>query len=206
MPVSQAAADDGEPCHGVRRYGRPVGLLEREGPVALLAGACREAAEGHGRVVLVTGEPGIGKTALTSGFTGGLGSARVAVGWCDDLPTPRPLGPLRDVARALPGPFATAVGADAPTARVQDLLLEELAGTGGPTVVVLEDLHWADDATIDVVRVVGRRIGGLPAFLVLIYRDGELPRDHPLRTAVAAFGGHRGSRLRRRQPRPAWPR
>jgi DNA-binding CsgD family transcriptional regulator/tetratricopeptide (TPR) repeat protein len=164
-----------------------VGLLERAEPVALLDRACREAVESRGRVVLVTGEPGIGKTALVSAFTGGLTSARVAVGWCDDLSTPRPFGPLRDLGRALPGTFATALAAGASIATVQDRLLDELASPAGPTVVVLEDLHWADDATIDVVRAVGRRIGGLPAVLVLTYRDGELPPDHPLRTAVAGF-------------------
>lgn len=137
--------------------------------------------------MLVTGEPGIGKTALVGAFTDAHRTARVAVGWCDDLSTPRPLGPLRDVARSLPGPLAAALEAGAPAGTVQDRLLDELASTPGPTVVVLEDVHWADDATIDVVRVVGRRIGGLPAVLVLTYRDGEPAPGHPLHTAVAAF-------------------
>jgi DNA-binding CsgD family transcriptional regulator len=164
-----------------------VRLLERDAPVALLAEVCQAATEGRGGVVLVTGEPGIGKTALVTEFTSGLSSGRVLLGYCDDLSTPRPLGPLRDLAGAGAGPLAGALAVEGPVHAVHDCLLEELTAAPLPTVVVLEDVHWADDATIDVIRTVGRRIGGLPAVLVLTYRDGELAADHPLRSALASL-------------------
>ncbi|MGY1815485.1 ATP-binding protein [Blastococcus sp. SYSU D00820] len=154
-------------------------LLEREAPLAALARARDAAAAGSGCVVLVTGEPGIGKSALVAALARDPGGARVLVGLCDDLSTPRPLGPLRDLAAALPG-------LPADPAAVHDRVLALLAGPPAPTVLVLEDVHWADDATVDLVRTVGRRIGRLPAVLVLTCRDGEVPADAPLRAALAA--------------------
>ena len=158
-----------------------VELLERDRALAALAQAHAAAARGNGRAVLVSGEPGIGKTALVSRFTSGL-DARVLWGACDDLSIPRPLAPFHDMA----GIASLATGA-APH-QVQALLIAELAAPPGPTVVVLEDLHWADDATIDVVTVLGRRVGGLPALLVLTFRGGEVPPGHPLHAALGAIG------------------
>ncbi|SDC70819.1 regulatory protein, luxR family [Geodermatophilus telluris] len=160
-------------------------LLEREEPLALLAAAARAAAGGRGSVVLVTGEPGIGKTALVGGLAGRLPGVRVLTGQCDDLTTPRPFGALRDVAGAVGGPLAEAL-ADRAAPAVHDHLLAELAGPA-PTVLVLEDVHWADDATVDAVRTVGRRVPALPAVLVLTYRDGEVDAGAPLRRALAVL-------------------
>ncbi|MGY1700366.1 ATP-binding protein [Geodermatophilus sp. SYSU D00766] len=161
-------------------------LLEREEPLALLATAARAAAAGRGGVVLVTGEPGIGKTALVGGLAGRLAGVRVLTGQCDDLTTPRPFGALRDVARAVGGPLAEVLADGSAPAAVHDGLLAELAGPA-PTVLVLEDVHWADDATVDAVRTLGRRVPALPAVLVLTYRDGELDGAAPLRRALAAL-------------------
>jgi DNA-binding CsgD family transcriptional regulator len=162
-----------------------VDLLEREEPLALLASVCRAAARGRGGVVLVTGEPGIGKTALVTAFAGRAGPGRVLRGFCDDLSTPRPLGPLRDLGLA----------PDVPPVEIHDRVLAELAASPSPTVLVLEDVHWADDATIDVITTVGRRVGGLPAVLVLTFRDGEVAANHPLRGAVASLPAGSVTRL-----------
>jgi hypothetical protein len=59
-------------------------------------------------------------------------------------------------------------------------LLTELDRAGHPTILVVEDVHWADEATLDVLRYLTRRIIELPAVLVLTYRDDELTREHPL--------------------------
>ena len=56
----------------------------------------------------------------------------------------------------------------------------ELDWAGHPTVLVVEDVHWADEATLDVLGYLARRIAELPAVLVLTYRDDELTREHPL--------------------------
>jgi DNA-binding CsgD family transcriptional regulator len=163
-------------------------LLEREHALAALVEARDAAARGSGRVAFVTGEPGIGKTSLVGRFVDDLGAeARVLVGRCDDLSIPRPLGPFHDLVARVSGPLAAALSADAGPHEIQSLLIAELEQTPRPTVLVLEDVHWADDATFDVIMVLGRRIASLPALLVLTFRDGEAPPGHPLRTAVGAI-------------------
>jgi predicted ATPase/DNA-binding CsgD family transcriptional regulator len=163
-----------------------VELLERDRALAALADAHAAAAGGNGRAVLVSGEPGIGKTALVTRFVSDLdASTRVLWGACDDLSIPRPLGPFHDMAQAASPALKRALGAGAAPHEIQALLAAELVT---PTVVVLEDLHWADDATLDIVTVLGRRVGGLAALLVVTYRGGEVPPDHPLHAALAAAG------------------
>jgi predicted ATPase/DNA-binding CsgD family transcriptional regulator len=164
-----------------------VELLEREEALATLAEARESAAHGRGRVVLVTGEPGIGKTALVERFVRDLGDgARVLLGTCDDLSIPRPLGPIRDLVGAVSPELEAALAAGASPHDVQELLLAELELPPRPTVLVLEDVHWADDATCDSITVLGRRIGSLPALLVLTSRAGEAPHGHPLHAALGA--------------------
>ncbi|NUT50111.1 MAG: AAA family ATPase, partial [Saccharothrix sp.] len=133
----------------------PVLLLEREHELAGLAAVVREAVAGRGSVVLVSGEPGIGKSALVDVVRGM--APRVLAGWCDDLATPRTLGPFRDIA-----------GLAGDRDEVLDALWRELAAR--PAVLVIEDAHWADEATIDVLSVVARRAAALPVVLLLTYR------------------------------------
>jgi len=165
-----------------------VDLLEREGALAVLHEARDAAARGGGRVVLVTGEPGIGKTSLVVRFLSELDpDARVLLGTCDDLTIPRPLGPIHDLVGSVSPGLADAITDGAPPHDVQSLLLAELELAPPPTVLVLEDVHWADDATLDTITVVGRRIGSLPALLVLTIRTGEAAPGHPLHAAVGAI-------------------
>jgi ATP/maltotriose-dependent transcriptional regulator MalT len=162
-------------------------LLEREGALAALAGAYDSAADGGGRVVLVTGEPGIGKTSLVGRFVGALDGGRVLLGTCDDLSIPRPLGPVRDLAGGVSPELEAALAAGAAPHEIQTLLVAELERPPRPTVLVLEDVHWADDATLDTITIVGRRIGSLPALLVLTFRAGEVPPGHRLHAAVGSL-------------------
>jgi ATP/maltotriose-dependent transcriptional regulator MalT len=165
-----------------------VDLLERGVALAALAEAREAAAAGTGRVVLVSGEPGIGKTALVTRFAESLGpGARVLIGSCDDLTIARPLGPIRDLARNASPSLEEALAAGAAPHEIQTLVISELAAPPQPTVLVLEDVHWADEATFDTITVLGRRIGSLPALLVLTYRTGEAPPGHPLHAVVGAF-------------------
>jgi DNA-binding CsgD family transcriptional regulator/tetratricopeptide (TPR) repeat protein len=164
-----------------------VELLEREGALAALAEARNAAARGQGRVVFVTGEPGIGKTSLVTSFVDALDPARVLVGTCDDLSIPRPLGPIRDLVGSVSPALEQALGAGAAPYDIQALLIAELELPPPPTVLVLEDVHWADGATFDTIAVLGRRIRSLPALLVLTFRGGEAPLGHPLRGALAAI-------------------
>ncbi|HEX5584985.1 ATP-binding protein [Gaiella sp.] len=154
-------------------------LLEREELLAALASACSEASAGRGRLVLVSGEAGVGKTSLVRRFCGELaGGTTVLAGACDPLITPRPFSPFLDIDersdRAL-------VGTNVSAHDVAGALLE--LGRE-PLVVVVEDAHWADEATLDVVRLLGRRLSATHGLVVVTYRDDELGRDHPLRICL----------------------
>ena len=141
-------------------------------------------------MVLVAGEAGAGKTALARAFADTAG-VRVLWGGCDALFTPRPLGPIADVAADVGGELERLVEA---AARPHDLLPALLAELRRPSVLVLEDLHWADEATLDLVRLLGRRLGGSPSLVLGTYRDDELGATHPLRPLLAALTGARGVR------------
>jgi ATP/maltotriose-dependent transcriptional regulator MalT len=163
---------------------RPMTLLERAPALDALATALAEAAAGEGRVALVYGEAGIGKTSLVDHFTRArAGDARTLWGGCDSLHTPRPLGPIYDIAPQAGPALRERLDAGAPPRAIFSAVLEEL-GRRPPVVVVLEDLHWADAATLDLVKFLGRRIRQVPALLVLTYRDDELGPRHPLRIVL----------------------
>jgi DNA-binding CsgD family transcriptional regulator len=174
-----------------------VELLERDAPLAALESALLAAIAGTGSVVLLSGEAGIGKTSVVRAFERAVkGRARVLVGACDDLLTPRMLGPLRDAVRiGSPGALAAAVAGDDRDA-VLLAAVEELSDPRRPTVLVVEDVHWADEATLDVLRYVGRRIADLPAMLLLTYRDDEIGNDHPLLRLLGVFSGEAVRRVR----------
>jgi DNA-binding CsgD family transcriptional regulator/tetratricopeptide (TPR) repeat protein len=157
-------------------------LLEREDVLAALRGALAEAAGGSGRLVLVAGEAGVGKTAVVRAFGEEHHRAEPLLwGACDPLFTPRPLGPFRELAEAGDGPLTEALVRAASPHDVAACLLR----TGDRTrIVVLEDLHWADEATLDVVRLVGRGIGRARLLVVATYRDDELSPTHPLRVVL----------------------
>ncbi|WP_045742115.1 ATP-binding protein [Actinoplanes rectilineatus] len=162
--------------------GRP--LLEREHELAELGAAARRARDGHGCVVLVTGEAGIGKSSLVSALRPVLpAEGRLLVGYCDDLATPRVLGPLRDLVGSV-GAGLTEALASGDRSRVFEAFRAELDWPGHPAVLVLEDLHWADEATLDVLRFLVRRIVDLPVVLVVTYRDDEIGADHPVRSLL----------------------
>jgi predicted ATPase len=178
-------------------------LLEREAELRRLRETLRGAGQGRGSVVLVSGEAGIGKTSLVGAFAReASGTARVLVGACDDLVTPRTLGPFRDMARGAGGPLAAAVDPVAGRDAVFGAVHQELAGR--PTVMVVEDVHWADDATLDVLRYLAWRIPALPSLLVLTYRDDELRDGSWARSPPGGCAGWRCGRCRRARSR-SWP-
>jgi DNA-binding CsgD family transcriptional regulator len=156
-------------------------MLERDAELSALAHAAREAADRHGSVVLVKGEAGIGKSCLVEALRSHLpAEGRMLVGYCDDLATPRTLGPFRDLVGSVGTELSRAVTDGSERDRVLTALRTELTWPEHPTVLVIEDVHWADDATLDALRYLIRRIADLPAVLVLTYRDDELNREHPL--------------------------
>ncbi|MCF6506632.1 hypothetical protein E9549_04310 [Blastococcus sp. MG754426] len=162
-------------------------LMERAESLAALDRALLGAARGRGSVALVSGEPGIGKSALVTRFAEQhRDDARVLVGLCDDLATPRPLAPFRDIAQALPAAVAESLREATAPGAFPAQLVEELRRGRAPTVLVLEDVHWADQATVDAITVLGRRVASLPVLLVLTLRTGEVEPGHHLWGALDA--------------------
>ncbi len=131
--------------------------------------------------MVVGGEAGVGKTALLRAFCAAQGAAvRILWGVCEPLQTPRPLGPFLDVAQMTGGELAERVAGGARPHEVAVALLQELRGAR-PTVLVLEDLHRADEATLDVMTLLATRIGSAPALVLASYRDDERDRPGQLR-------------------------
>lgn len=163
-------------------------LLERDREFDQLASALRSARDRHGMVALVSGEAGIGKTTLVRRFLRTLpGDIRALAGSCEDLIAARVLGPFREM---LPG---TPMGnADA----AADLLIAQAErAAGGALVAVVDDVQWADDASLDVIRYIGRRIGTLSLLLVVIFRTEQEPENARLRRVLGALSGHSTLRL-----------
>ena len=134
-------------------------------------------------MVLIRGEAGIGKTSLVREFVDSVGAdAHLLVGSCDDLLAQRPLAAVRDMSRDEPD-LATSL-AEGPT-RLYETIMSLLSRSLRPTLMVIEDVHWADDATLDLIRHIGRRIGSTHSLLILTYRDEDLRTDHPLRFILA---------------------
>ena len=177
-------------------------LLERSEQLRVLAAAARAADQGRGSVVLVSGEAGVGKTSLVRAFHSWVpAGSRVLTGYCDALSTPRALGPMKDIAPSLGPEFRTAVQAGD-----RDLVMSALVAAlddGPTTVLVVEDLHWADEGTLDVLRHAARRLAAIRALLVVTFRDDETApvglsalvatasadHDHPRAAVAVARGG-----------------
>ncbi|MEG3615743.1 ATP-binding protein [Isoptericola haloaureus] len=154
-------------------------LRERDTQLAALDGLLGDARTGRGAVVLVPGEAGAGKSVLLAAAERRTPWARWAWGHCESLATPRPLGPLHDVADGLGGDLAAALRRDASREELFDAAIDAVttAEPAAPVVLVVEDVHWADEATVDLVRFLARRLRDRPAVLVLTYRDDEGSRS-----------------------------
>lgn len=157
-------------------------LLEREQCLADLAVWLATTREQGGCTTLVAGEAGIGKTVLLQEFSRRHSGVRVLWGACDALFTPRPLAPLHDIARLTEGRLLATLGSGASPDAIFTAALNELERV--ETLVVFEDLHWADEATLDLLKYLGRRIHRTHAMLAVTYRDDELGPWHPLRLVI----------------------
>jgi DNA-binding CsgD family transcriptional regulator len=169
-------------------------LLERDAELGTLQRLLGDAQRGRGSVALVAGEAGIGKTTLTRVWVQGLADTSVHVGRCEDLLTPRVLGPLHEMARDTLPELADAIARADPVV-VAEALLEHLDHPLRPTVVVVEDVHWADEATLDVLRYVGRRVADRRGIVLLTYREDAIGPYHPLTPVLAAMAGPHLHRL-----------
>jgi DNA-binding CsgD family transcriptional regulator/tetratricopeptide (TPR) repeat protein len=181
----------------VRTSDKSGELLERARELTLLAeGLEAVQRSSQGRVLLIGGEAGVGKTSLLRRFCDLRdGSARVLWGACDALFTPRPLGPFLDIAESAGGELAELAESDGRPYQVAAALLRELR-TRLPTIVVLEDVHAADEATCDVLRLLARRAETVPALVLASYRDDELTGGHPLQVVLGDLAGEAIGRMK----------
>jgi DNA-binding CsgD family transcriptional regulator len=159
-----------------------MALLERERSLADLAQWFADSKKNGGSVALVAGEAGIGKTTLLQEFSRQQRDTRVLWGACDALFTPRPLAPLHDIARQAEGALALAIARGAHRDVIFGAAIDELARSR--SLVIFEDVHWADEATLDLLKFLGRRIQRTHSMLVVTYRDDEVGPRHPLRFAI----------------------
>ncbi len=171
-----------------------VGLLERDAQLASLTSYAEEARHGDGRLVLVGGEAGVGKSALVEQAQRDVPGAQWLWGACDGLFTPRPLGPLFDIASKLGGELLELCQADASREELFQALLRQISESAELHVLVMEDVHWADEATVDLLRFLGRRLREAPALLIATYRDDGLTPDDPLRVALGDLATQRCTR------------
>ncbi|WP_374456236.1 AAA family ATPase [Nocardioides sp.] len=167
-------------------------LLERDEHLQAAAGYLADAAAGHGRLVYVGGEAGVGKTTFLEGVSA-QADAHVAVGWCDGSATPPPLGPLVDMLPDLPdGVWPDEISRSQLFANVLAALRDPPGGT--PYLLVVEDAHWADEATLDLVRHLARRIHACRALVMVTYRPEDTSVGDGLRVLLGDTASATGTR------------
>ena len=169
-------------------------VLEREHILTSLAEYGRAAREGEGRLVLVSGEAGVGKSTLLDEFGLASPDARWLSGACDGLSTPRPLGPLLDVAGQLGGELSAQFRDGASRDDLFATALRELDRPGTLTVLAIEDVQWADESTLDLLRFLGRRVRDVSALIIATYRDDGLAPGDPLRIVLGDLATQRTTR------------
>jgi DNA-binding CsgD family transcriptional regulator len=162
-----------------------MSVLERDYEQATLDALLDETAD-QGRIALISGEAGIGKTTLVERFLAQAheGHQPVRILWaaCEALFTPRPLGPFYDIARQTASPLRALLDSNAHRTALFAAVLDDLISA--PTVLVIEDIHWADEATLDLIKYLGRRIQQTSTLLILTWRDDEIDKDHHLRLVL----------------------
>ncbi len=161
-----------------------MALLERDELLVELGNCLADTRHGRGRLVLVSGEAGIGKSTLLDAFEAHLPRAtRVLRGSCDPVVPARPFAPIFDIANQVHSGLHAALQTG-DRDRVCERFLATLREQGAGGIVVLEDLHWADSATLDLLRVVGRRLPDTPVMVIGTYRGHDVDGEHPLRQAL----------------------
>jgi DNA-binding CsgD family transcriptional regulator/tetratricopeptide (TPR) repeat protein len=163
-------------------------LIERAAFLASLESLLGEALDGSGRLVFLGGEAGVGKTTLAATLAGSAAGPVVRRGSCDNVTTAEALGPILD---ALPE-LAAALDEAAGVSRLRLFRQVRDALSGSPMLLLLEDVHWADEATLDILRFLGRRLAGTRLMILATFRSEEVGRDHPLTVVMGDLAGQPG--------------
>ena len=160
-------------------------LIERDEFLASLQKHYANVETGEGRCILLSGEAGIGKTALVKAFCKQqYGNSNIFQGACDNLFTPRPLAPLYDILWQVNKERWPVSSAIESRSALFANIFQELKAKKGKLLIVFEDIHWADEGTLDFIRFFAKRIYQLPCLFILTYRDNEIHSNHPLRNVL----------------------
>ena len=171
-------------------------LIEREGFLDILQSQFEKTSTGEGHCIFVSGEAGIGKTSLVKTLCKKLkGSCNIYEGTCDALFTPRPLAPLYDILLQLGHGFPESSHEIADRTVLFTRIFHELKNQKEASIVIFEDIHWADDATLDFIKFFARRITQLRCLFILTYRDNEIHSNHYLRNILGQLNRDSFTRL-----------
>ena len=172
-------------------------LLERQAQLEELTRYLHDAATRAGKIVFVGGEAGAGKSSLVEHFAQqACRTTRVLWGHSDALQTSRVLGPVTEVATGLSQLPGGSQAAGLSREQLFSYLFEALSPPNALSLVILEDLHWADEATLDFVRFIGRRIQRTRCLILATYRDDEIAPSHLLRGILGELTGQHSARIR----------
>jgi DNA-binding CsgD family transcriptional regulator/tetratricopeptide (TPR) repeat protein len=172
-------------------------LLEREAYLDTMNSIFKGIAGRGGHTLFIAGEPGIGKTSLVREFTNNIeNKIRILSGGCDALFTPRPLGPLFDLSANLSAEFQRILRSNANRSALFNAFLDELRGKNQTTILIFEDVHWADEATLDLIKYFSRRVTLVNCLFIVTYRDDDADKDLRLRTIMGEIPAQQQTRMK----------
>jgi len=160
-------------------------LIERAGFLKTLQSKFEGVAEGEGHSIFISGESGIGKTSLVKSFCEQLEKdCKIYQGYCDALFTPRPMAPLYDILSQFPEGLRENGGDITNRAEFFVRIFRKLNNLKEASLIIFEDIHWADEATLDFIKFLARRITQMRCLFILTYRDTEIQAHHSLRSVL----------------------
>ncbi len=147
-------------------------IVESEDFLNRLEQMLANASRGSAHTVFLTGEAGVGKTYLLQHFLERTSDRAVSfTGACDSLYSPRPLGPVFDIVYQLDDSFLETVSNIDDRTVLFASILKRISRSSLPVILIFEDIHWADEATLDFIKFLARRIKLLKCLFILTYRD-----------------------------------
>lgn len=171
-------------------------LIERAEFLKVLHAKFESVTQTEGHCIFLSGEAGIGKTSLIKTFSKAINNrGKIYIGSCDALFTPRPLAPLYDVALQMGNGIWDNNGSLADRVGLFNRFFHELASQKETTVIAFDDIHWADEATLDFIKFLARRITHVHCLFILMYRDNEIHTHHSLKNVLGQLASDSFTRI-----------